>query len=76
MNKRPVIGIVGLSDGEPEVHTQLKGIVQEQVDAIARALRESGEIEVIEAEELVCSVRTAKEQAEYLRKMEDRKSVV
>ena len=70
MKKRPVIGIVGLSDGEPEVHAQLKGIVQEQVDAIARALRESGEIEVIEAEELVCSVRTAREQAEYLRKMD------
>ncbi len=67
MEKKPVLGILGLSDGDKEVHAQLKDIVQAQVDAIIKALRASGEVEVIEAEELVCSVKTAKEQAELLR---------
>ena len=70
MRKKPVIGIVGLSDGDPQVHEQLKGIVKEQVDAIVNALKASGEVEVVEAGELVCSVRTAKEQAEYLKRMD------
>ena len=64
MSKKPVLGIVGLSDGDLEVHEQLKGVVQEQVDAIAAALRASGQVEVIEAKRLVNSVRSAKEQAE------------
>lgn len=67
MSRKPVIGIVGLSDGDPEVHQQLKGIVKEQVDAIVTALKDSGQVEVVEAKELVCSVKTAKEQAEYLK---------
>ena len=67
MSKKPVLGIVGLSDGDLEVHEQLKGVVQDQVDAIAAALRASGQVEVIEAKKLVNSVRSAKEQAEYLR---------
>lgn len=66
MNK-PVIGIIGLSDGDKEVHEQLKDIVQEQVDAIVHALRATGEVEIIEAPKLVSSVRDAKEQAEYLK---------
>lgn len=67
MNKKPVLGIIGLSDGDPEVHEQLKGIVQDQVDAIVKALRESGQVDIVEAKELVHSVKTAKEQAEYLK---------
>lgn len=67
MSGKPRLGIMGLSDGDPEVHEQLKEIVQAQVDAIVKALRESGQVEVVEAEELVHSVRTAKEQAEYLK---------
>ena len=67
MNRKPILGIVGLSDGDPEVHEQLKGIVQEQLDHIKEALRASGEVEVIEAKELVSSVKSAKEQAEYLK---------
>lgn len=63
MQKKPVLGIVGLSDGDKEVHEQLKEIVQAQVDAIVQALRDSGEVEVIEARELVSSVKAAKEQA-------------
>lgn len=69
MNRKPLIGIVGLSDGEPEVHEQLKDIVKEQVDIIVNALKESNEVEVIEAKELVHSVKSAKEQAEYLKNM-------
>lgn len=69
MQKKPVLGIVGLSDGDKEVHEQLKEIVQAQVDAIVQALRDSGEVEVIEAKELVSSVKAAKEQAEYLKSM-------
>ena len=35
MSKKPILGILGFSDGDPEVHEQLKDIVQAQVDAIA-----------------------------------------
>ena len=38
MEKKPVLGIIGLSDGDQEVHAQLKDIVQAQVDAIVKAL--------------------------------------
>ncbi len=66
MNKKPVVGIVGVSDGDREVHETLKEIVQAQVDTIVEALKKDGRVDVIEAETLVCSVRTAKEQAEFL----------
>lgn len=55
MNKKPKIGVIGFSDGEPEVHEELKGIVQEQMDAIVKALRASGEVDVVEADYLVHS---------------------
>lgn len=67
MGNKPIIGIMGLSDGDPQVHEQLKSIVQEQVDAIAEALKNSGQVNIVEAKELVHSVKTAKEQAEYLK---------
>lgn len=61
--QKPRIGIIGFSDGEPEVHEQLKEIVQRQVDAIAQALQENGEIELVQATGLVASVKSAKEEA-------------
>lgn len=67
MKKKPIIGIVGVSDGDPEVHETLKDIVQAQVDTIVRELKKDGRVEVMEAESLVCSIQTAKEQAEFLR---------
>lgn len=67
MDKKPVVGIVGVSDGDREVHETLKEIVQAQVDTIVEALKKDGRVDVIEAKTLVCSVRTAKEQAEFLR---------
>ena len=66
MNTKPRIGILGFSDGEPEVHEELKEIVKAQMDAIADALEETGEVEVIRAKRLVNSVSTAKEEAEQL----------
>ena len=60
MNKKPKIGVIGFSDGEPEVHEELKGIVQEQMDAIVKALRASGEVDVVEADYLVHSPEEAR----------------
>ncbi len=67
MQKKPLLGIIGFSDGEPEVHEQLKDIVQKQVDVIVEALTKDGRVEVISAQRLVASVEEAKAQAEYLR---------
>jgi L-fucose isomerase len=64
--RKPKIGIIGFSDGEPEVHEQLKKIVQAQLDAIVDELNKSGEIEVVKAGRLVNSVRTAKGEASKL----------
>lgn len=60
MSKKPVLGILGFSDGDPEVHEQLKGIVQAQVDAIVEALQADGRVEVVVAPALVNSVESAK----------------
>jgi hypothetical protein len=38
MYKKPVIGVLGFSDGEPEVHEQVKGIVQTQVNTLVETL--------------------------------------
>jgi L-fucose isomerase len=61
--RKPKIGVLGFSDGEPEVHEQLKGIVQEQLDAIVRALRETGDVEVETGSALVHSVQSARQDA-------------
>ncbi len=67
MEKKPMIGLIGFSDGEPAVHEQLKEIVQKQVDVIAEELEKQGEIIVLKADRLVCSVESAKEEAEKLK---------
>lgn len=59
----PRIGVIGFSDGDPEVHAQLAPIVQAQVDAIVKAVKKDGSFEVIEASQLVHSVSLAKEMA-------------
>jgi len=61
--KKPRIGVLGFSDGEPEVHEQLKGFVQEQMDTIVDALQESGQVEVVKSERLINSAALAKEEA-------------
>ena len=63
MIRKPRIGIIGFSDGEPEVHEQLKDIVQAQFDAIAETLNATGEVEIIKADQLVNSVESAKNEA-------------
>ncbi|HZP00663.1 MAG TPA: L-fucose/L-arabinose isomerase family protein [Terriglobia bacterium] len=63
MIRKPRLGILGFSDGEPEVHEQLKGFVQKTLDGIAEALEKSGEVEVIKGERLVNSVELAKEES-------------
>jgi len=63
MIRKPRIGILGFSDGEPEVHDELKGFVQAQLDIIVDALRQTGQVEVFSGDRLVNSVETAKEEA-------------
>lgn len=67
MDKKPVLGIIGFSDGDLDVHEQLKEIVQKQVDVIAEELEKQGEVTVIKADQLVYSVETAKAEAEKLK---------
>ena len=45
--RKPKIGILGFSDGEPEVHEQLKDIVQKQMDAIVDVLEKNREVNII-----------------------------
>lgn len=63
MYRKPLIGVLGFSDGEPEVHEQLKGFVQAQVDALVEALRATGKVDVIVGDQLVNSVTSAKDEA-------------
>ena len=68
MSRKPVLGVLGFSDGDPEVHLQLKGIVQAQVDAIVDALRADGRIDVLVTDTQVNSVQSAKHLAEEMKK--------
>lgn len=63
MIRKPRIGVLGFSDGEPSVHEQLKDIVQAQFDAIVSELERSGEVEVVRGEKLIDSVEAAKEES-------------
>ena len=63
MKDKAKIGILGFSDGEPEVDKQLRDFVQAQVNAITAALEKSGEVEVIAGDSLINSVQSAKEEA-------------
>lgn len=67
MLRKPILGVIGLSDGDPVVHEKSKDVVQNQVDIIAKALFENGEVDVIVADNLVTSVKSAKEEAEKLK---------
>lgn len=63
MSTKPKIGIIGYSDGEPEVHDELKGFVQAQVTVIKEALNKDGRVDVVEASGLVHSVTSARDMA-------------
>ena len=61
--RKPKLGILGFSDGEPAVHEQLKDFVQTTLDGIADALEKSGEVEIVKSDRLVNSVKLAKEES-------------
>jgi len=61
--RKPKIGILGFSDGEPEVHEQLKDIVQVQLDTIVGELNKTNEVEVVKGDILINSVKAAKEES-------------
>lgn len=65
--RKPLIGVLGFSDGDPKANEMLAPIVQKQVDAIVTALQEDGRVDVLAATDLVHSDKTAKEYAEELR---------
>lgn len=67
MLRKPIVGIIGFSDGDPGVHEELKDVVQKQVDVIETELRKSGRVDVVVADKLVASEKDAKEQAQSLR---------
>lgn len=67
MLRKPILGIIGVSDGDPEVHETLKDVVQAQVDVIVAALQRDGRVDVVLADCLVDSVEKAKTQAELLK---------
>jgi len=67
MLRKPILGLIGFSDGDPEVHEQLKDIVQAQVDVIKSELEKDGRVDVVLADKLVASVADAKAEAEKLR---------
>ena len=65
--RKPLLGLIGFSDGDPEVHETLKDIVQAQVDVIESELKKDGTVDVIVADKLVASAEDAKEEAEKLK---------
>ena len=67
MLRKPILGLIGLSDGDPVVHEKCKNVVQNQLDVIVAALEKEGSIEVKVADRLVTSVASAKEEAEKLK---------
>lgn len=64
---KAVIGVLGFSDGDLQVHEQLAPVVQKQLDAVVSALEKSGQVEVIVGDQLVNSVASAKKEAEKLK---------
>lgn len=64
---KPLLGLMGLSDGDPVVHEKSKDVVQHQVDVIRAALEKDGRVDVVVADNLVTSVASARAEAEKLK---------
>ena len=64
---KPVIGILGFSDGDAAAHKMLAPVIQKQIDVIAEALNKDGRVDIIKASDIVHSDKTAKTLAEELR---------
>lgn len=73
MLRKPVIGIIGMSDGDPVVHEKSKDVVQHQVDVIVEALKKDGRVAVVTADHLVTSWQSAKKEAESLKNLDEKK---
>lgn len=69
MLRKPVLGIIGMSDGDPEVHSKCKNVVQHQVDIITEAIKQDGRVAIVRADELVTSWDSAKLQSEKLKRL-------
>ena len=67
MEKRK-IGILTFSDGREAVHKDLEGLNQEFQCKLADALRKTGEVEPIEASDIIWSAEIAKKEAKRLAK--------
>lgn len=67
MLRKPIIGLIGLSDGDPVVHEKSKDVVLQQVNVIETALKNDGSVDVLVADQLVNSVEAAKQEAEKLK---------
>ena len=55
---KPILGILGFSDGDPAAHKMLKPVVQAQIDAIVDALKADGRVEVGDVR-LICFLHAA-----------------
>ena len=54
--RKPLLGLMGLSDGDPVVHEKSKDVVQHQVDVIRAALEKDGRVDVVVADNLVRAI--------------------
>ena len=53
--RKPSLGVLGFSDGDPGAHKMLAPIVQAQIDAIVEALKADGRVDVVVGEDIVHS---------------------
>ena len=65
--KKPLLGILGLSDGDAAAHKMLAPIVQKQIDVVVDVLKKDGRVDFIVASDIVHSDKTAKSLAEELK---------
>lgn len=73
MLRKPVLGIIGMSDGEDFVHQQSKDFVQEQVDIIVEAVKKDGRVAIVQSDNLITSWASAKTEAESLKNLSPEK---
>lgn len=65
MNKIKV-GILTFSDGRKAVHSQVQEVCQRFQNVLEQALRETGEVEPIVGQEIICSAESAQTQSKRL----------
>lgn len=60
------VGIITFSDGRPSVHAHVHEVCQHFQNLVEDALRETGEVVPVSAQEIVCSSESALAQSKYL----------